>query len=400
MDRKKLIVVGGVLLIAVFIFFYFTSDRNTRTFNWQENLRVNSQQPYGTFIFHQLMKVHFEDSITYLKSSVSKNLSASQQNSLYMMVGKEGYYENEDIDSLFSFVKAGNAAFIASSSFPYDISYQLFEDQCGVVDFFAAETVTMQLENEQEEYNYTFFEKHKPITYYWGFIDSVTCFEQLEVLGRFDQTKVNFIKASYGDGHFFFYTSPLVFTNYYLKDEKYLKYVESLLAYLPKEHIYWDEYSKLPSEPGDDQNSPLSYILSQPALKWAWYLLLAGVVVYFIFYAKRKQRIIPVLATNRNTSIEFAETMAYLYFEEQNHKKIADHKMNLFLAFIRHKYNLHTNVIDDQLIKKISMKSQIAEDEVRKIFKEYDRLDFKVEIAAQDLIAFHDMIESFYQKSK
>lgn len=400
MDRKKLFIIIGVLLVGVFLFFYFTKDRDARFFSWRETLRIDSKEPYGAYIFHQLLKSHFNDSFSLLESSLSDTISGRQRNSLYVLLGQSGYYQYEDIDSLMSFVNAGNAAFIAVNAFPYDVSYEILTGECGVIESWVSRDAEMTLKNDSSRYWYTYVQNHEPADYYWNYLDSLTCPEQLEVLGHFDEKKANFLRTRYGEGYFYFHTSPLVFTNYYLTDEEHLAYVESLLSYFPTEHIYWDEFSKLPFQAGNDQNSPLKYILSEPALRWAWYLLLAGVLIYFIFYARRRQRVIPVLEANRNTSIEFAETMGYLYFEEQNHKKIADHKMNLFLAYVRNRYYLHTNNIDDQLIKKISMKSHVPESEVQKIFKEYQRLDFKVEISADELIGFHNMIESFYERSK
>ncbi|ELR73872.1 hypothetical protein C900_00036 [Fulvivirga imtechensis AK7] len=400
MDRKKLFIIIGALLVGVFLVFYFTKDRDSRFFSWRETLRIDSKEPYGAFVFHQLLKSHFSDSFTILESSLSDTISGTQRNSLYVLLGQSGYYQYEDIDSLMSFVNAGNVAFIATNAFPYDVSYEILTGECGIIQSWPSEEVEMNLENDSTRYWYTYVQNHEAADYYWNYLDSLICPQQLEALGHFEGSRANFLRAPYGEGYFYFHTTPLAFTNYYLTDEEHLGYVENLLAYFPTGHIYWDEFSKLPFQAGNDKNSPLKYILSQPALRWAWYLLLAGVLIYFIFYARRRQRIIPVLAANRNTSIEFAETMGYLYFEEQNHKKIADHKMNLFMAFVRNRYYLHTNNVNDQLIRKISLKSHVSEDEVHKIFKEYQRLDFKVEISANELIRFHEMIESFYQKSK
>ncbi|UII31295.1 hypothetical protein LVD17_23670 [Fulvivirga ulvae] len=399
MDKKKLFIIIGVFLVVVFLFFFFTANTN-KFFNWNETYRIDSKQPYGSYIYHELMKSYYGDSFTVMKSPIASNLSNEQESSLYVFLGSEPYYGYEDIDSLISFVSAGNAALMSSVLFPYDVSYEIYLDKCGVISSEPAEKINMKFSDQPDEYSYEYIVYWQPVNHYWGYLDSLSCPDAIEVLSSFNGGKPNFFRTKYGKGYFYFHTTPLVFSNYYMKNEKSLEYIEQMMSYFAADHVYWDEFSKTPLEKTESKDSPLKYILSQPALKWAWYLLLATIIIYMIFYAKRRQRIIPVLEPNTNTTIEFAETMGYLYFEEQNHKKIADHKMNLFLAYIRHNYHLHTNVPDDNLMNRISLKSQVPLEEVQKIFKEYQRLDFKVEIDANDLIAFHHMIESFYQKSK
>src|SRR4030095_15629147 len=100
----------------------------------------------------------------------------------------------------------------------------------------------------------------------------------------------NFIKVPYKEGNFFIHLQPVAFTNYHLLKDNHDEYAQKVLAYLPKGQIYWavkDQDGLLAS------GSPLRYVLSQPALRWAWYLFLGGMLIFMIFNAKRRQRIIP-----------------------------------------------------------------------------------------------------------
>ena len=78
-------------------------------------------------------------------------------------------------------------------------------------------------------------------------------------------------------------------------------------------------------------DSPLRFILSQPALKWAWYLLLAGVLIFIIFNLRRTQRPIPILPKNLNTSVEFVKTIGNLYYQEGDIRNLIDKKIILNL---------------------------------------------------------------------
>ncbi|UII26148.1 DUF4350 domain-containing protein [Fulvivirga maritima] len=398
MNRNSFLIIIGAVLIVVFVFFYFTNDRK-KHFNWSENYKVESQQPYGTYIYHELLKRTYGNNFRVLNNPLRDSITSENKDALYMLVGQGSYYTSEDVDSLLAFVNAGNEVFISTSSFPFDLANMLIDEDCGSKRYYTDSKINMSLTDNESQFAYEYIQDQELFDYYWMYMDSIEC-SGGKVLGYLNGDKPNFLEIEHGSGKIYFYTSPLVFTNLYLKREELLTYVEEIFEHTEGKYLYWDEYSKIPFGRNNNQESPLKYILSQPPLQWAWYLLLAAVIIYFIFYAKRRQRIIPVLEENKNTTIQFAETMGYLYFEEQNHKRIADHAWQLFLSYIRNKYYIQVQKIDEETIKKISLKSQVSVQEIEAIAKHYDRLDFKVEISAEDLMAFHNQIELFYKNSK
>jgi hypothetical protein len=155
------------------------------------------------------------------------------------------------------------------------------------------------------------------------------------------------------------------------------------------------ENSEMPLSQG-----PLQYILSQESLRWAWYITMLLLLVYAIFYGKRRQRVIPVIEENKNTSLEFVQTIGQLYYQERNHKVLCMHKMKLFLQFIRNRYFIHALQMSDEVIQKISVKSQVAESEIRNIFTQYNWIDRTISVTAEELVEFHQLIENFYNQCK
>ncbi|MBK8841404.1 MAG: hypothetical protein IPO33_00410 [Saprospiraceae bacterium] len=120
--------------------------------------------------------------------------------------------------------------------------------------------------------------------------------DTFDVLGtiecKIDNENSNFIRVKLGKGLLILHSSPAVFTNYYLLKSGSDKYVEQVLSQLPGKDIVWVTNEK---ESGSISNAPLSFILSQEALRNAFYLILVGAALFFIFNAKRKQRIVPVI---------------------------------------------------------------------------------------------------------
>ena len=146
--------------------------------------------------------------------------------------------------------------------------------------------------------------------YRWHYIDSVYLCEKenaIVQLGTLNDTLTNFARIEFGEGYFYLHTTPLTLTNYHLLEEEGVAYAERLFSHLPKGDIYWDAFSRVSEAVGLRQNeaqggdgeipneTPLKYVLSQPSLAWAWYLSLVLGLLYLVFRAKRKQRMISYL---------------------------------------------------------------------------------------------------------
>ncbi|MEZ5054232.1 MAG: hypothetical protein R2807_05620 [Chitinophagales bacterium] len=138
--------------------------------------------------------------------------------------------------------------------------------------------------------------------------------------------------------------STISFTNYFMRNKNGLEYVEKVLSYLPNSATIWDNKShildykdtyKPPKGKSSFGESPLYFILQNKALRWAWYLLIIGILIYAIFHAKRRQRIIPIIEPKQNNSLKYVETIGQLYLHENEHIEIATEMRNLFLNFIR-----------------------------------------------------------------
>jgi hypothetical protein len=219
----------------------------------------------------------------------------------------------------------------------------------------------------------------------------------VQVLGINNNGKANFIRIKYGEGNFFLNTVPLAFTNYSLLYSGNEEYVYRALSHLPSQKTLWDDYYKTGNI---YTSSALQYILSQDSLKWAYYLLLGTVVLFIFFYGRRKQRIIPVVEPLKNTTLEFVQTVGNLYYQQKNHKNIAEKKVSYFLDYIRSKYFIKSINIDEVTLKMISEKSSVAMAKLRSIFREIEKIKSSKKISEEDLININYQIEKFYERTK
>lgn len=234
-------------------------------------------------------------------------------------------------------------------------------------------------------------------------------------LGEMNDSLSNFARAPYGKGHFYLHTTPIAFSNLALQEEKSLAYVEKVISHLDGKNVYYDTYSRVSEGVSRRRNerenwmnnnrtfnteSELSYILSQPALRWAWYISLALTLFYLVFRAKRQQRIIPVTEENRNTSLEFVGTIGQLYFQQENHQKLAAQKFKLWQGFIRDKYRITTREFDAEFEKKLSAKSDVSQADIHAILTQYNLIQGATGIHSHTLIEFHETMERFYRTCK
>jgi hypothetical protein len=155
------------------------------------------------------------------------------------------------------------------------------------------------------------------------------------------------------------------------------------------------------------EEHPLSYLLSHPALAWSWYTVIGLAALYLAFRAKRRQRIIPVLPKNENSSYEFIETIAHLHFKEKNYQNFSIQGMKLFLAQVRERYGLlvvlnpETNrpKMDASLPGRLAQVSEVPESVVQSIFTQYATL-LQYEPTESMMSDFFATMDAFWKNAK
>jgi hypothetical protein len=338
-NRNTVIILFALLGAVLLIYFIFFSDDEKR-YQWYESYRVDSDQPYGTLFIQKMLEDYKPDGDFTLndKKPVKILLSDVSANSNYVFIGQSLHLDFDDTGALIKFLERGGNVFIASLEPPESLLTAVYFKECGAqISFKTNEQDSVDLNfyhkslQTERGINYAFRYGTEDNPYSWNFInEDVFCetSQSIVPLGYQNTYRVNFIRIAAGKGNLFLHTNPLVFTNYFLTKPEKMKYASGVFSHLAGKHIIWDEYSKVPySGNNNAYNSPLYYILQQPSLKYAWWLLLLTVVLYVLFGAKRKQRIIPVHEPKTNTSLEFVKLISRLHYQNGNHVDMARKKM-------------------------------------------------------------------------
>lgn len=414
-DRTIIIVfaVIGALLLLYFVFF---ADDGKR-FQWYESYRADSDQPYGTMFIRKILEDYrpkarfvFNDR-TPLKHLL--DTVRAKKNNTYVFIGQSIFLDEKDVAALVDFIDSGGDAFIASLTPPEALLKSVYSNECGAPILFhenETDSINMNFFHDtlrtDQGFQFAFRYESEDRPYSWSYIDdAVFCdsTRMLVPLGSQEGSHVNFVKIPAGKGNLYLHSNPLVFTNYFLSKAEKVEYASGVFTHLEGEDIIWDEYSKIPfSGKKNAYNSPLYYILQQPSLKYAWWLLLLTVFLYILFVAKRQQRVIPVLEPKTNTSLEFVNLISTLHYQNQNHLDMARKKMKYFLYFVRSKYGIHAERFNEPQIRKLAEKAKVNLAEVQVIFDQYYLIEerFQQAIEANRLLNLYNSIEKFYTHCK
>ena len=426
--RSKNFFFLAVVLIMVSLLIYLISSNGGQAYTWKENYKELSKGPYGLTVVFKLLKAQAKtENFTLLKKRIQKVLPTEpSEKSNYVFVGAGQYLDSADVQTLLKFVYNGNDAFIATQVLPFRLMSKLYpktckEDRWENLNYYQDRGVEANFLHpdlrQNKPFAFTYRTTSPDSIYDWHFFDRGYFCDDPDgfvALGQINGSKTNFVRIRYGLGHFYLHTNPLFFTNLFMIDQSGKQYAEAALGHLSAGPVYWDCTSKVDRAVAENMNddsqgrprrdfnrpSPLSYVLSQPPLAWAWYTLLGTTLVYFLFRIKRRQRIIPVLPSNKNNSLAFIRTIGRLYFLQNNHRQLVLQKMKLFLQFVRDRYKIQTRELHEDFVYQLSVKSEIKTEKIQKILDSYRAIDFSPEIQERILADFHQQIESFYKNCK
>lgn len=174
---------------------------------------------------------------------------------------------------------------------------------------------------------------------------------------------------SVGEGEVILVSTPLLFTNYGMLDRHNATYLFRLLTSLQGLPVVRTEAYNRHAE---EQQTPLRYLLSQPPLRWAVYLTMLAILLFMVFTARRKQRIIPVMQRPDNKSLEFIELIGTLYCQKKDHANLVHKKYIYFAEELRRSIQVDVEDVgeDKRNFERIASKTGMEVDKLAHFFRE------------------------------
>lgn len=401
MDRRSKIALYAIGVVIVLMM--IAEITKPKALNWRDSYSASDKIPLGCYVLYneldnfsnQTIEVSTKNSFESLKELKDSTKTIS------FFINDGISFDKQASEALLKYVENGNQVFISANYFYGNLSDTLNisvgTDSNGLfkkpsLHSFISPSLKKNSKRFSDVIENSYFTK----------IDTL----QAIALGTIEIDKndkinndtipdinINFIKMPYGTNHgaFYIHTNPFAFTNYHMLHDKE-DYAATVLSFLPKHHIIWDNYYKSGRK---IITSPLRFILQNQALKWAFYVALVSLILFVIFRGKRTQRIIPVVEPLKNATLDFTKTIGDLYYQHGDFTNIITNKIQYFLEQIRSKYYLNTNELSEGFISKLAIKSSNKKEDAKALIDYIVYLKSKSNHTEKDLIQLNKLIESF-----
>lgn len=228
--------------------------------------------------------------------------------------------------------------------------------------------------------------------------------ERIERIDTFAIKKVpTAVSVPYGKGEVIFVSSPLLFTNYGMLEGNTSVYIFRLMSYLADLPVYRTEaYIKTDAMLVAEQ-SPFREFIKRPPLRWALYLALLGVVLFMIFTARRRQRVIPIMSKPANRSLEFIQLIGTLYYQRKDHVNLVRKKFKLFAEELRKTAGVDISDVntDDREYLLLAEKTGMNSDRLKKVIRQI-RLVLHSEgnISVEEMRSLIDAMDTIVRHAK
>ncbi|WP_179348707.1 DUF4350 domain-containing protein [Winogradskyella pacifica] len=389
-----------IILVAFTILAIVVLEMNKpKAINWFPSYATHHKIPFGTYVFNNQLK-HVADSVSIVDRPPFEYLKNNDINGTYLFYNGGIEFGKEELNSLLDWVSSGNTLIVAAVNFEEKLldTLNLNMQSVNTFDNFNNE-YQVKLVNPAIDDSQTYKYDRSTTFFHFNKIDTL----KTSVIGLIDtyrgenkpmeDTLVSSIKQPFGDGEIILSTFPQAFTNYFILQSPNQDYTAGLLSYIDtSKPVYVDTYYKTGKT---FYTSPMYLFLNTKSLKWAYYLVLIGALIYIIFEGKRKQRAIPIVKSLKNQTVDFTRTIANMYYESGKHKDISQHKVHHFLEYIRNTLHLSTAEINTSFINNLAARSNNTVDDTKALFQLIESLNQKNDISPTELERLNTLIEQF-----
>jgi hypothetical protein len=395
---QKIIFFGLLCMVAALVYLEATKPQ---PINWFPSYSTTAKIPLGTLVLKDLL----DDSLEEIKTLDEPPFEILQDSALrgtYLFINDRLLFDKTEFDQLYKWVENGNTVFVSAKHHSPKLLDTLSLDIRNAWLRNNLNTQAMvQLVNPGLNKDRVYHIDRNFTIPYFKEIDTLSQ-TVLGVVEPYNDTlalldpKVNFIKASVGKGSIFVHTQPEIFSNYFILKEDFATHTQDVLGYINNGSvIYWDDYYKT----GKKVNiSPLRNILNNKNLKWAYYFLLIGVVLYVFFEGKRKQRSIPIVKPLTNKTYEYTQTISGMYLDQKQYHEIAQKQITLFYEFIRTRLRIPTEKINDRFLENVAARSGNTSEDTKTLFTFIEKVQHQRSTSKEELIKLNNEITQYKNK--
>lgn len=390
-----------IFLVSILVLLTYLEAVEPEEINWSPSYTAADKIPFGAHVLFELLEEQ-PFSIEKINLPPYEFLRQSSPVGTYIFLNDRLDFHDSEWHELLSWIEQGNTAYLIAESFSSNVLDTL--NLTVKISVPGKELSSKPLMNftvpglkadqpfllDKETYNFTFRRydslEHKLLGISQLYKDTL----------KITEPETNFLMDSIGKGALYLHTSPKAFSNFFLIEQENHQYAERAFAFIsPGDTVYWDAYYKSGKA---RQTSPLYILLDRRSLKWAYYFVIAGSILFILFEGKRKQRSIPVIPPLQNQSYHFTRTIAGLYLDQKDYKGITSKKIHLFLDHVRTQYHLSTDAVNDHFYERLSGLSGNSIKDVKELWELMLVLQNKPQVEKEDLLELNQKINAFKKR--
>lgn len=409
---------AGALTLLLLIGGFFIKSKFKPRYNWNTRFDKKRTQPYSVNLLYALLETKYgKDNFKQLNKKPFKQIDSKERNSIIFYIGHKTHYDSASIEWFKGFMDRGNKIAIASQNLPHQLLREIFEIEPPgfYANHLTQKSVTTSFNCQPEkEYSFYFRKRKDTVPKSWAYFADTTIHHYwrnylFTPISSIENNKVNFIKVKHGQGGLYLFTTPIMLTNYYMTTEEGYEYANAFFSEFGTiDKFYWDNFSRMPEHRGGpgwnrnvlDNSNLFEFILSNTSLRWAWYLFLIGVLLFLLFFTKRRQAAIDILAPDKNTTIEYAKAVGQLHYKTGALPNLADQLMKLYYSEINNRYGILQNMEKETQIEQVALQSGLKKTDIEEIYSSYIKFKYNPNNEVGQLIQLHSNLEYFYKNRK
>lgn len=345
-----------IIFIVGFLLLMFAVEYHLpKKFVWRPTFSHYDEQPFGCAVFDSLLSASLPCGYALSKKTFYQlEQEDTMRNRGIIAVAQDMVLSDIDVKALLKMAERGNKVMLASTMFSRYLKDTLnFDSYRHYFSPMTFKKYATSLRVKDSIYwvgdsavypRRTFcFYPQLCSSYFWG--DSLP--ENVLARKAADTLRYRPVAMScpVGKGEVILVSTPLILTNYGMLDGGNSAYIFRLLSRMGELPVVRTEaYTK---ETAEVQQSPFRYLLSRRPLRWALYLTMIGIVLFMIFTARRRQRVIPVVREPANKSLEFTELIGTLYYQKNDHANLVRKKFTYFAEELRREIQVDIEEVAD-----------------------------------------------------
>ena len=374
--------------------------------DWSDSFARDDARPYGSHVLFESLPALFPEadpvravSTTPYQWLQQGGEAASESPSAYLFVASQLRLDPSGARAVLDYVAQGNVAFLAAQRYDGPLADSLGLDTG--LTFGTGRVAEMVMDSVMTRLHLTAANRPRPVPvrsdavhHTFSAVDTA----RTAVLGTTAEGRPTLVRTDWGEGHLILSTTPRVFTNYYALRPKSEPYVWGALSHLPAdlEAIWWDAHHK----PGAvrEQNI-MRVVLGHPALRTAYWLLLAGTLLFVLTRGRRRQRAVPVVEPPRNRTLDFVRHVGQLYYERGQAIELARKKIDHFQAFVRRRLDLPAGPPTDDWIDRVARRAGVPRGDVVAVAEMMEAVQHQDAVSNADLKRLDDRLDAFYDQA-